>query len=78
MWETSFLLSPHPQCLDDDLLQINGREKERELRVEKGVKESISSTCLNVKLLQEASDGLWRHKGDGQFHQVSLGRELIF
>ena len=44
------------------------KKGERRRQKRRGGSEATSSTCLNIKLLQEAGDGLWRDKRDGQFH----------
>lgn len=44
------------------------KKAERRRQKRRGGREATSSTCLNIKLLQEAGDGLWRDKRDGQFH----------
>lgn len=51
------------------------RGKERR-QSRKGGREGTSSTCLNIKLLQEASDGLWKDKRHGQFHQFPGAEKL--
>lgn len=44
------------------------KKGERRKQKRRGGREATSSTCLNIKLLQEAGDGLWRDKRVGQFH----------
>lgn len=57
-WRIHFLLFPGPRCLNSELLQTSRKRGEE---MEQGTgKEATPCTCLNIKFLQEASDGLWR------------------
>lgn len=54
----------------NNALQPMERRRKQKRQSREGGQETTPSTCLNIKLLQEAGDGLGRDKRDGQFCQL--------